>query len=98
MSQLRGQNAGMRYAAFISYSHADEKSARWLMHRLESYRVPKYLIGSEGSRGAIPAGDIILRESQRILLDYLSLLARTETLRAGGVAPRLRSGRIGTTG
>ena len=55
MSQLRGQNAGMRYAAFISYSHADEKSARWLMHRLESYRVPKYLIGSEGSRGAIPA-------------------------------------------
>ena len=30
----------MRYRAFLSYSHTDEKTARWLMRRLESYRVP----------------------------------------------------------
>ncbi|MBS0482152.1 MAG: toll/interleukin-1 receptor domain-containing protein [Proteobacteria bacterium] len=30
-----------RYRAFISYSHADEKFARWLHHRLENCRLPK---------------------------------------------------------
>lgn len=45
----------MRYRAFLSYSHADEKSARWLMRRLESYRVPRNLVGSPGRDGPIPA-------------------------------------------
>jgi tetratricopeptide (TPR) repeat protein len=30
-----------RYRAFISYSHKDQKVARWLHRKLESYRLPK---------------------------------------------------------
>ena len=45
----------MRYRAFISYSHADANVARWLMRRLESYRVPSRLVGSEGANGRIDA-------------------------------------------
>lgn len=43
----------MRYRAFISYSHADEAWARWLMRRLETYRVPSRLVGTEGAFGPI---------------------------------------------
>ena len=32
-----------RYSAFISYSHRDERWARWLQTALESYRVPAHL-------------------------------------------------------
>lgn len=32
-----------RYIAFLSYSHADERWARWLQRRLERYRVPARL-------------------------------------------------------
>ncbi len=45
----------MRYRAFISYSHADADVARWLMRRLEGYRVPSRLIGSLGANGRIDA-------------------------------------------
>ncbi len=45
----------MRYRAFISYSHADEAWARWLMRRLETYRVPSRLVGTAGAHGPIPA-------------------------------------------
>lgn len=45
----------MRYRAFISYSHADEKWARWLLKRLESYRIPGNLVGTPGRDGPIPA-------------------------------------------
>jgi tetratricopeptide (TPR) repeat protein len=34
---------GFRYSAFISYSHRDERWARWLQGSLESYRVPSHL-------------------------------------------------------
>jgi eukaryotic-like serine/threonine-protein kinase len=44
---------GMRYRAFISYSHADEAWARWLMRRLESYRVPPRLVGRRTVHGTI---------------------------------------------
>jgi tetratricopeptide (TPR) repeat protein len=43
------------YKAFISYSHRDESWARWLQHALESYRVPKRLVGKPGAFGPIPA-------------------------------------------
>jgi tetratricopeptide (TPR) repeat protein len=43
------------YKAFISYSHRDEPWARWLQHALESYRVPRRLVGQPGSHGPIPA-------------------------------------------
>lgn len=47
-----GRTAG-RYAAFISYSHADEEFGDWLHKRLESYRVPSPLVGRAGLGGAI---------------------------------------------
>lgn len=46
---------GARYAAFISYSHADMAFARWLHRALETYRVPKALIGTTGEYGPLPA-------------------------------------------
>ncbi len=45
----------MRYGAFLSYSHADERHARWLLQRLEGYRVPKRLVGTVGRHGPVPA-------------------------------------------
>jgi len=45
----------LRYKAFISYSHQDQKWGRWLQRSLESYRVPRRLVGTEGRCGAIPA-------------------------------------------
>lgn len=45
----------MRYRAFLSYSHADAAWARWLLRRLETYRVPSRLVGTQGANGAIGA-------------------------------------------
>lgn len=39
------------YDAFISYSHRDMDSAKWLQRRLESYRIPKSLC-ERGERGS----------------------------------------------
>jgi len=43
-----------RYRAFISYSHADEAWATWLHRALETYRVPKHLVGRDTSIGPVP--------------------------------------------
>lgn len=43
----------MRFGAFLSYSHADAAWARWLLRRLETYRVPSRLIGTTGPNGEI---------------------------------------------
>jgi len=40
-----------RYAAFISYSHADEHWARWLQRSLERYRIPRRLRRDLGAAG-----------------------------------------------
>ena len=45
----------MRYRAFLSYSHADASWARWLLRKLEGYRVPSRLVGTPGIDGPIPA-------------------------------------------
>jgi len=45
----------MRYKAFLSYCHADETWAAWLHKSLESYRVPRRLVGQSGSHGTVPA-------------------------------------------
>jgi eukaryotic-like serine/threonine-protein kinase len=37
-----------RYSAFISYSHRDERWARWLQKALETYRVPSHLAHTHG--------------------------------------------------
>jgi len=44
----------LHYKAFISYSHQDESWAAWLQKALESYRVPKRLVGTGGRFGPIP--------------------------------------------
>ncbi|MDB5691461.1 MAG: hypothetical protein JWO81_524 [Alphaproteobacteria bacterium] len=44
-----------RYAAFLSYSHKDGAAARWLHRRLETYRIPKRLVGAKGEWGPVPA-------------------------------------------
>ena len=46
--------ADFKYKAFVSYSHSDEKWATWLHRSLETYRLPKHLVGTETSFGAIP--------------------------------------------
>jgi len=44
-----------RYKAYISYSHQDEAWAKWLHTALESYRIPRRLVGQAGYSGDIPA-------------------------------------------
>jgi tetratricopeptide (TPR) repeat protein len=44
----------LRYCAFLSYSHADEKHAAWLHRRLERFHVPRALVGRGTPRGVIP--------------------------------------------
>ena len=41
--------------AFISYSHADEKWAAWLHRAIETYSVPKSLVGGATRSGPGPA-------------------------------------------
>lgn len=36
----------MKYWAYLSYAHADERHARWLHRRIESFRVPRPLRGN----------------------------------------------------
>jgi hypothetical protein len=42
------------YVAFISYSHKDAAVGRWLHRKLEGYRLPRRLAGSEGEDGRVP--------------------------------------------
>ena len=44
----------VRYTAFLSYSHKDAAAAGRLHRRLESYRMPKRLVGTDGARGPVP--------------------------------------------
>lgn len=48
-------NNGRRYAAFISYSHADARWAAWVQKQLESFRVPRRLAGAAGEHGPVPS-------------------------------------------
>jgi tetratricopeptide (TPR) repeat protein len=42
------------YRGFVSYSHKDAGIGRTIHRRLESYRLPKHLVGSETALGAVP--------------------------------------------
>ena len=46
---------GRTYRAFISYSHADSAWARWLVRRLESFRVPPRFHGIRAPIGLVGA-------------------------------------------
>jgi tetratricopeptide (TPR) repeat protein len=52
---MSGDAAAPRYWAFISYSHRDEAVAKRLQRRLETYRLPRKLVGREGPEGPVPA-------------------------------------------
>jgi WD40 repeat protein len=43
-----------KYWAFISYSHADNKWADWLHKGIETYSVPKHLVGKPSREGVVP--------------------------------------------
>src|SRR5262245_46810670 len=43
-----------KYRAFLSYSHRDKTSGKWLHAALEGYRIDKDLIGRETPAGAVP--------------------------------------------
>ena len=51
MADVSGEH---KYRAFISYSHADEKWAAWLHRALETYKVPKHLVGKVTDYGPVP--------------------------------------------
>jgi len=44
-----------KYWAFISYSHRDRAWGEWLHRKLETFRVPKRLVGTLTPRGVVPA-------------------------------------------
>ena len=44
----------MKYWAFLSYSHTDANWGDWLHKALETYRVPRRLIGKDSRDGKIP--------------------------------------------
>ena len=44
-----------KYKAFLSYSHRDKKWGDWLHKALESYRIPRRLVGTIGRDGPLPA-------------------------------------------
>jgi hypothetical protein len=64
-----------RYWAFISYSQRDAKLAQWLHKQLETFRVPRDLVGRRIGNWTIP---------RRII----PIFRDRDELR-GGVAPRL---------
>jgi tetratricopeptide (TPR) repeat protein len=49
-----GTGAAGGYVAFISYSHKDAAMGRWLHRKLEGYRLPKRLAGTQGEDGEVP--------------------------------------------
>ena len=54
MDARRLPGACMHYRAFISYSHADSRWARWVLRRVENYRLPSRLRGTHGEFGPLP--------------------------------------------
>ena len=48
-----GPGAPRRYRVFLSYSHADTNWARWLMRRLEGWRVPRRFHGRAAPIGTV---------------------------------------------
>lgn len=61
IQQLKGERGGTRlvksspkYWAFVSYSHHDARWGRWLHAALETYRVPRRLVGLPSRDGSVP--------------------------------------------
>lgn len=79
-----------RYWAFLSYNHADEASAKWLHRWLETYAVPKALVGTPCDNGnfirparlspvfrdrdELPAGHSLSQTIETALHEYRNLI------------------------
>ncbi len=50
---MRGDT--LKYWAFISYSHSDTRTAKSLQRALETYRLPRWLAGTNTAAGEVPA-------------------------------------------
>jgi tetratricopeptide (TPR) repeat protein len=48
------EGAPIRYTAFLSYSHKDAATAGRLHRQLETYRLPRRLVGTDSPRGPVP--------------------------------------------
>lgn len=53
--QPQEQASSWTYRAFISYSHKDKATAKWLHSSLEKYRLPKNLVGKQTPLCKVPA-------------------------------------------
>ena len=57
-ADVRGRQAGRaltpRYWAFLSYSHSDQETAKWLHKALETFRLPRDLVGRRTGAGQVP--------------------------------------------
>lgn len=52
---MEGEKADeLKYWAFISYSHSDKEWGDWLHRGLETYRVPRRLVGRTSRDGTVP--------------------------------------------
>jgi len=51
---MSGMERQYRYKAFISYSHKDEATAKWLHRALEGYSVPRHVVGRKTKSGTVP--------------------------------------------
>lgn len=54
-STERNNECEFKYKAFISYSHYDQSWGHWLHKSLETYRVPRRLIGTQSQTAIIPS-------------------------------------------
>ena len=50
---LPDRDRPVKYAAFISYNHRDRKTAAWLHRALETYRIPRPLLGRPSALGPL---------------------------------------------
>lgn len=87
----------LRYTAFLSYAHKDEKWAEWLHTKLEQFKIDKDLVGIETPRGPVPknlrpifldrgnfAGGDTLHEATIMALDgSRALIVMCSTIAAG---------------
>jgi len=55
MSRIDGDSSKYKYWGFISYSQRDKRWAAWLHRALETYKIPRQLIGTSTRQGTIPS-------------------------------------------
>ncbi len=75
-------NEAQRFAAFISYAHADARTAIWLQRRLEGYRLPPRVSAAPGERriGAIFRDRADLAAATSLSEAIRDALARSDAL------------------